>query len=256
MVSTDLFMKRSLGQNFLIDKNVAKREVRHANITKEDTVLEVGPGNGILTRYLSEKANQVISIEIDGKIVRNLRDILPNNVILIHNDALKVDFWSLPKFNKIVSNLPFQISSPITFKFLDYDFSLAILIYQKEFAKRMVPKPGCKNYSRLSVNIYYKAECEILETIPKTCYKPQPKVDSCTIKLTKRKSPPFFVSNESFFFELIKNLFNHRRKKIKSILNDIYCVKQRDIPFLDSRVEELTPEQIGMLSNILFKIKS
>jgi 16S rRNA (adenine1518-N6/adenine1519-N6)-dimethyltransferase len=244
-------MKRSLGQNFLIDNNVATREVQYAKISKEDIVLEVGPGSGILTRLLAEKAKKVIAIEIDEKIIRNLKDKLPNNVELIHNDILKVDFDTLTKFNKIVSNLPFQISSPVTFKFLEYSFTLAVLIYQKEFADRMNAFPGSKNYSRLSVGVYYKAKCELLETIPKTCFKPQPKVDSCAVRLIKRKTLPFIVIDESFFFELTKNLFNHRRKKIKNILNNLYRIHD-DLPFLEKRVEELTPEQIGELSNILF----
>jgi 16S rRNA (adenine1518-N6/adenine1519-N6)-dimethyltransferase len=246
-------MKRNLGQNFLIDKNIAAREVNHAKISKKDIVLEIGPGKGILTFLLAEKAKEVISIEIDEKIVKNLRDRLTDNVTLIHKDALKVDYDALPKFNKIVSNLPFQISSPITFKLLDYDFSLAIIVYQKEFAKRMVAKPGSKDYSRFSVNVYYKAKCELLETIPKTCFKPQPKVDSCAIKLIKRKKPPFFVVNNDFFFEFTRVLFNYRRKKIKKIINEFYCIQKKEIPFLDNRVEELTPGQIGNLSNILYK---
>lgn len=247
-------MKRSLGQNFLIDKNVAMREVRYAKITKEDVVLEVGPGTGILTRLLAEKAKKVIAIEIDEKIIKNLKGKFPSNVELIHKDALKVDFETLPKFNKIVSNLPFQISSPITFKFLDHGFNLAVLIYQKEFADRMNAIPGRKDYSRLSVGVYYKAICELLETIPKTCFKPQPKVDSCAVRLIKRKKPPFFIVDETFFFDLTKNLFNHRRKKIKNILNNLYGIQGNDLPFLDKRVEELSPEQIGKLCNILFKI--
>ena len=246
-------MKPHIGQNFLVDKNVAKREVDYASITKDDVVLEVGPGDGILTKLLAEKAKKVIAIELDKSLVKNLKNSIPDNVELIHNDALKVDFDSIPKFNKIVSNLPFQISSPITFKFLDHDFSLAVLIYQKEFAARMVASPGSKDYSRLSVGVYYKGICELLETIPKTCFKPQPKVDSCMVRLIPRKTPPFFVTDEKFFFDLTKNLFNHRRKKIKSTLKEIYKLNQKDVPHLDNRVEELTPEQIGDLSNIIFK---
>ena len=246
-------MKRRLGQNFLINNNVAVREVRYAKINKKDIVLEIGPGRGILTRLLAEKAKKVITIEIDEKIIRNLIGTLPNNVELIHEDALKVDFDALSKFNKIVSNLPFQISSPVTFKFLEHGFSLAVLIYQKEFADRMNAFPGSKDYSRLSVGVYYNAKCELLETITKTCFKPQPKVDSCLIRLTKRKRPPFSVIDKTFFFDLTKNLFNHRRKKIKNILNNLYNFQGNDLPFLEKRVEELKPEQIGELSNILFK---
>lgn len=245
-------MKQDLGQNFLVDENVANREVEYASITQKDTVLEVGSGNGILTKLLAKKARKVIAIEIDEFLVNELKYLLPENVELIHNDALKVDFEKLPKFNKIVSNLPFQISSPITFKFLKHNFDLAILIYQKEFADRMVAKPGSKDYSRLTVGVYYKSICKILEKIPKTSFKPQPKVDSCIIELIPRKKPPFFVKDEDFFFDLTRNLFNHRRKKIKSSVKEIYNLDPKDIPFVENRVEELTPEQIGKLSSILF----
>jgi len=242
-------MATKLGQNFLIDNNVAKREVEQAGITSDDIVLEIGPGNGILTNLLAEKAKKVIAIEIDKELFNNLD--VPNNVELINADALKVDFDKLV-FNKIVSNLPFQISSPVTFKFLECNFDLAVLIYQKEFADRMIAKPGSKNYSRLSVNVYYRAECEMLNVVSKNCFKPQPKVDSAVIRLIPRLYPAFSVIDENFFFGLTTKLFNHRRKKIKTTLKE-YDIELSDLPYLDMRVEELNPEQIGKLSDVLFK---
>ena len=248
-------MKHKTGQNFLVDKRVAIREIQYAGIDENDVVLEIGPGMGILTTLLAEKAKKVIAVEIDGELVDKLKKFLPENVLLVHEDAVKVDFEVLPSFNKIVSNLPFHISSPITFKFLQYDFSSAVLIYQKEFADRMVAKTGDKHYSRLSVGVYYKADCEILETIPKGCFFPQPQVDSCMVRLTPRKSPAFPVLDEKFFFDLTRELFNHRRKKIKNTLGELYSdVKFEDLPYLDRRVEELTPEQIGELSDFLYKM--
>jgi len=115
---------KQLGQNFLINKNVASREISYANITKEDTVLEIGPGKGVLTFLLAESAKKVIAIEKDKRLYDYLKPQLPKNVQLINNDALKIDFHTIPVFNKIVSNLPFHISSPITFKFLEYDFKI------------------------------------------------------------------------------------------------------------------------------------
>jgi 16S rRNA (adenine1518-N6/adenine1519-N6)-dimethyltransferase len=244
-------MKTKLGQNFLINKKVAEKEVEYASINAHDTVLEIGPGRGVLTNLLASKAKKVVAVEIDKKLVEKLREILPKNVELINKDVLKMDFKNLPKFNKVVSNLPFQISSPFTFKLLDYDFELAVLIYQKEFAERMIAKPKTSNYSRLSVNVYYKAYCEKLGIVPKSCFSPQPKVDSCIIKLVPRKSPAFDVLDERFFFDLTRNLFNFRRKKIGTIVKDLYKVKYKNTPFIDKRVEELTPEQIGTLSNYL-----
>jgi 16S rRNA (adenine1518-N6/adenine1519-N6)-dimethyltransferase len=246
-------MSQKLGQNFLIDSNVAKREIKYADIKHNDIVLEIGPGKGILTKLLANSAKKVIAIEIDKSLIDRLKKTIPDNVEIIHGDCLKIDFKILPKFNKIVSNLPFQISSPITFKFLEHDFKLAVLIYQKEFADRMIAKAGSKDYSRLSVGIYYKTKCELLETIPKTCFRPQPKVDSCIIRLAPIKTPPFKVFNEIFFQNMTKNLFNNRRKKIKNTLEKNYGISFDEIPYLDKRIEDLTPEQIGELSNILYE---
>jgi 16S rRNA (adenine1518-N6/adenine1519-N6)-dimethyltransferase len=245
-------MKKNLGQNFLIDKEVAEREVNFAEISKDDVILEIGPGKGVITKLLASQAKKVIAIELDKNLINFLEKSMPKNVELINDDAVKVDFDTLPKFNKIVSNLPFKISSPITFKILNYDFDLAVLIYQKEFANRLIAIPGSKDYSRLSVGVYYKARCKILETVSKTCFKPQPKVDSCIIMLKPRKNPPFSVIEEKLFFDLIKNLFNHRRKKIKNILGEFYKIELDNIPYLENRVEELLPEQIGNISNVIF----
>jgi len=246
--------KKKLGQHFLIDKNIAAREIKYASLQKDDIVLEIGPGKGILTKLLSEKAKQVIALEIDDKLVKRLRSWIPDNVQLIQGDALKIDFDKLPRFNKIVSNLPFQISSPITFKFFNYGFSKAILIYQKDFAKRMVALPGVKDYSRLSVAVYFKSYCRLLETVPKTCFSPQPKIDSCIVELISREKPPFSVADEKFFFEVVKKLFNYRRKKIRNILKETYNINVTDLPYIDMRVEEITPKQIAELSNSLFNI--
>ena len=244
-------MKKRFGQNFLIDKNIAELEVKYANISDNDVVLEIGPGDGILTKLLAKKAKKVVAIEIDRELINNLKNSLPYNVDLIAGDALKIDYNILPKFNKIVSNLPFQISSPITFKFLDFNFDLAVLIYQKEFAERMIASAGTKNYSRLSVGIYYKTKCELLKNISKNCFRPQPKVDSCMIRLIPRETPPFNLKDEKLFYNLTKNLFSHRRKKIKNILNYFYDIDLKDLPYLEDRIEKLTPEQIGHLSNMI-----
>ncbi|UCB57950.1 MAG: ribosomal RNA small subunit methyltransferase A [Thermoplasmatales archaeon] len=247
-------MKNKLGQIFLTDKKTAEREVKYANIKQDDVVLEIGPGNGILTKLLSKKAKKVIAIELDNNLVNELKKTLSSNVELIHGNALEIDFNKFKGFNKVVANLPFQISSPITFKLLDYDFDLAVLIYQKEFAERMIAKPGNKNYSRLSVNIYYKSICEILEHVPKTNFKPQPKVDSSIVRIIPRYDSPFKVYNEQLFFDITKKFFSHRRKKIKTILKNRYKDYINQISFLENRVEDLTPEQIGKISNELFDI--
>ena len=180
--------KKKLGQNFLINHNIAIKEIEYCNITKNDVVLEVGAGKGILTKILKEKAKKVIAFEIDRNLYSNLIETIPNsNVIFINNDILKIDFMDIPRFNKIVSNLPFQISLPFTLKILKYDFDKAVLIYQKEFAERMIAKSGDKNYSRLSVLLYYKSDCRIIENISRNNFKPTPKVDSSMVELKLKK---------------------------------------------------------------------
>jgi 16S rRNA (adenine1518-N6/adenine1519-N6)-dimethyltransferase len=246
--------KQHFGQNFLIDLSVANREVGYAKLTKEDIVLEIGPGKGVITHLLAQKAKQVIAIEIDQRLVNKLKPTLLENVTLISGDALSVDFQMLPRFTKIVSNLPFKISSPITFKFLNFPFERAILIYQKDFARRLVALPGKKEYSRLTVGVTYKADCRILEDISRRSFSPMPKVDSSIVEIIPRKKPLFNVENEQFFFELTKQLFNHRRKKIRYVIKILYGNLEQ-LPNLDQRVEELTPEQIGELSNVLWHQK-
>jgi len=246
-------MKSKLGQNFLIDTNTAEYEVDHADIKKDDVVLEVGPGKGILTKLLAEKAKKVIVVEIDKKLAEIIEHVLPSNVEIINSDILKLDFESLPRFDKVVSNLPYQISSPFTFKLLEYSFDLAVLIYQKEFAERMIAKPGSKKYSRLSVNVYYKAECSLLKIVSKRFFNPIPKVDSAIIKLVPRKTPAFHVKNEEFFKDFVNVLFSHRRKKIKNIIKEHYNFYLNDNLYGDKRVDNLTPEEIGFLSDIIAK---
>jgi 16S rRNA (adenine1518-N6/adenine1519-N6)-dimethyltransferase len=247
-------MIKKLGQNFLVNKKIAEKEVSLADVNSNDVVLEVGPGKGVLTNLLAEKAKKVICIEIDIYLVSFLKKMVSDNVLLINKDVLDVDFNNIPCFNKIVSNLPYQISSPVTFKFLDFGFDLGVFIYQKEFAERLVAKPGSKNYSRLSVSVYYKSFCEIIQTVSKGCFYPVPRVDSSIVRMIPRDKPPFLVKDEQFFFNLVRNLFNYRRKKIGRILKNVYGLKDLDdLPFVDKRVERLSPERIGLLSDNLLE---
>ena len=246
-------MYKKIGQNFLINKRIAEKETFYADINENDIVLEIGPGKGILTREIAKKAKRVIAVEIDKKLFSGLKQNCPSNVELINADILDLKLEDFD-FNKIVSNLPFQISSPITFKLLDLTFELAVLIYQKEFAMRMIAGPGTSAYSRLSVGVYYRSICEYLGDVPKTCFFPKPKVDSSIIRLKPRINPPFDLINEKFFFDLTRMLFNHKRKKIKTTLKNKYHLQKEKIPFGDNRVQNLSAEDIGKLSDILFKL--
>lgn len=244
--------RNKLGQHFLIDQSIVEAEIHYADLQKEDVVLEIGPGKGILTTRLATKVRQVIALEIDPTLVAFLQERVPSNVLLIHADAVTYDFKTLPPFTKIVANLPFQISSPLTFKLLDYPFEKAILIYQKDFAQRMIAQAGTKDYSRLSVAIYYKTYCKLLQNVGKTCFSPPPQVNASIVELCPRPHPPFEVLDETFFFTLTKHLFSHRRKKIQNTVKEYYG-ESIDSPYAEKRVDALTPEQIGAISTSLYK---
>lgn len=261
-------LNKNLGQNYLIDKNKRNQIINFGDISKEDIVLEIGAGIGTLTIELAKRAKKVIAIEQDSNICEILNQRLKekklDNVELINEDALKIEF---PKFNKIVSNLPYQISSPITFKFLDYDFDLAILMYQKEFGERMNGEVGSKNYSRLSAMLYFKCDVKTLTDVSCESFIPKPKVDSVVISLTPKES---MLDSDDFniYSKFCKALFQHRNKKIRNALidsrhvisnldkkeikkrlNDIENDKLND--YLKKRVIVLTPEEILFISKEL-----
>ena len=261
-------LNKNLGQNYLIDKNKRDQIINFGNLNKNDTVLEIGTGIGTLTLEIARKAKKVIAIEQDENIYKILTERLEDeqidNVEPINDDALSVDF---PKFNKIISNLPYQISSPITFKFLEYDFDLAILMYQKEFAERMNGKVGTKDYSRLSAMLYFKCNVETLTDVSSESFIPKPKIDSTVVKLTPKENK-IDASDFKTYSIFTKALFQHRNKKIKNalidsrhIINNIdkKILKQRlnSIEddelneYLSKRVVALTPEEILKLSREL-----
>ena len=266
----DIKLNKNLGQNYLIDDFKRKKIINYGNLTKEDTVLEIGPGIGTLTIELAKKAGKVIAIEQDTTIFNILKRRLEKenitNVELINGDAVKVDF---PKFNKIVSNLPYQISSPISFKFLNYDFDLAILMYQKEFADRMNGKVGTKQYSRLSAMLYFKADVKFLTKVSPESFIPSPKVDSAVVEL-KPKEEKINEEDYKVYSKVVKALFQHRNKKarnalidsrhiigfkdkkeLKSILNNAEDENPKIKELLLERTINLSPESIMELSILL-----
>ena len=245
---TGVVPKKSKGQNFLIDERVAERHVKFADIERSDRILEVGPGFGILTRYLVELSDNVTAIELDVKLADYIEESLPN-VKLIRGDAMKVDF---PEFDRFVSNLPYSISTPIIFKLLEHKFKKAVVMVQKEFAERMVADVGSVDYSRLTVNLFYRADCKILETVPASRFKPRPKVDSALVEIVPRDAP-FKVLDEKTFFDVTEATFNHRRKQIGTSLKAAGLIENNDqIPFANDRVEGLRPEEIGKIADAVF----
>jgi 16S rRNA (adenine1518-N6/adenine1519-N6)-dimethyltransferase len=245
--------KKSKGQNFLIDDRVALRHISFASIERDDRVLEVGPGLGILTSKLLDVSDNVTAIELDEKLADHVEEEFGDRLKLIRGDALDV---SWPAFDKFVSNLPYSISTPVIFKLLGHDFRKAVVMVQKEFAERMVAGRGEVDYSRLTVNVYYRAECKILETVPASRFKPRPKVDSAIVEITPRPAP-FTVLDEDTFFKVVDAGFIHRRKKIRSALRTegIVIPDDSDVPFLDDRMEILSPADIGKLSDAVFRIE-
>ena len=202
---------KRLSQNFIRDQNLVKSMIRYANLKPSDTVLEIGPGKGIITRKIAEKC-KVIAVEKDPALVEHLKLQEIPNLKLISGDILKT---KLPKFNKIISNLPFSISGPVTFKLFEHKWNLAILIYQKEFAERFIAKPGSKNYSRLTLAVNYYCEPEILEKVSKSKFYPVPKVDAVLVKLTPKR-PPFKADKK--FWDLVNKLFQHKKKTVRAAI--------------------------------------
>jgi 16S rRNA (adenine1518-N6/adenine1519-N6)-dimethyltransferase len=256
-----LFPKKSLGQHFTVNSDILQRLVSHASLTNDDIVLEVGAGLGFLTQLISSKCKKVVAVEFDSKIVRILRKQLQglSNVDLIEGDILKV---SLPHFNKVVSAPPYSISSPLLFRLLERKFDWAVLILQKEFAERLAASVGSRNYGRLTVTIYYKADVELLGYVPRTMFYPQPDVDSIMVRL-KPRDPPFHVEDEETYFSLVRTLFTQRNKKVRNSL--VPFLRKREITgkealkLADSmiyhakRVRKLAPEDFGILTNELLR---
>ena len=241
---------KSLGQNFLEDGNIAKKIVNSSNIKGSDKVLEIGPGLGILTDFIVERAGKTILIEKDKSLISYLEGRYSNdNINIIQGDVLEVE---IPKFDMVVSNLPFSISSPVTFKLLKCDFKMGTLTYQKQFADRMIAEVGEEEYSRLSVMVSISAKVEKLFDISRGSFFPPPKVDATVIRLIPSK-PDFDLKNKEIFSKVVKELFNYRRKKIKNALEIGLDVKIENVPFGGKRVGNISPEQINEIVNYLLE---
>lgn len=249
---------RRRGQHFLVDERVAERLVGYAALTKQDRVLEIGAGLGTLTAFIAPRVGDLIALENDPRLCGYLRSI---GFEVVCADALRVQ---LPAFDKVVSNLPYSISSQITFKLLSQGFKMGVLMYQVEFAERMIAKPGTEAYSRLSVMVQHKAEVEVLERVPRSAFHPQPKVDSTIVKLVPR-TPSYHVDDEDLFASLVRILFSHRRKKISTTLSmkagllrvpmDMALHAARTLGVSEARVEVLSPSELAALANALFHLR-
>lgn len=265
--------QKKFGQNFLIDTHVLEKIISAAGITKDDMVLEIGPGIGTMTQYLAEAAGKVAAVEIDKNLIPILEDTLSeyDNVMVINDDVLKVDIRGLvEKENggrpvKVVANLPYYITTPIIMGLFEGNVpveSITVMV-QKEVADRMQTGPGNKDYGALSLAVQYYADPYIVANVPPNCFMPRPKVGSAVIRLTKHEQCPVEVEDEKFMFRVIRASFNQRRKTLANGLNnapDIQVSKEDIAKAIEElgvgasiRGETLTLEQFARLSNILKK---
>lgn len=263
--------QKKFGQNFLIDTHVLDKIIDSAQITKEDYVLEIGPGIGTMTQYLCENAKHVTAVEIDKNLIPILADTLKeyDNVSVINADILKLDLKKLAEENnagksfKVVANLPYYITTPIIMGLFESHVpieSITIMV-QKEVAERMQTGPGSKEYGALSLAVQYYSKPEIVANVPPNCFMPRPSVGSAVIRLTKHKTPIVTVEDEKLMFRLIRASFNQRRKTLLNGLKnsgDLHFSKEEiqeallELGVIENiRGEVLTLEQFAQLSNIL-----
>ena len=264
--------QKKFGQNFLIDANILQNIIDAAEVTKDDCVLEIGPGIGTMTQYLCENAREVVAVEIDKKLIPILEnDTLAayDNITIINEDILKVDINKIVQEKnggkpiKVVANLPYYITTPIIMGLFESHVPLdsITIMVQKEVADRMQVGPGTKDYGALSLAVQYYAKPKVMLTVPASCFMPRPNVDSAVIRLTRYQNPPVMATDEHFMFDIIRASFNQRRKTLVNGLtnaaglkvtkeNVLAALEQMKLP-ATIRGEALTLEQFALLSNIL-----
>lgn len=263
--------QKKFGQNFLIDSHVLEKIIEAANITKDDFILEIGPGIGTMTQYLSEHAGQVMAVEIDHNLIPILEDTLSgyDNVEVLNADILKVDIGKIAREKnqgrpiKVVANLPYYITTPIIMGLFEKNVpmdSLTVMV-QKEVAQRMQAGPGTKDYGALSLAVQFYAQPYIVANVPPNCFMPRPKVGSAVIRLTRYQDMPIKVNNEKLMFTIIRASFNQRRKTLQNGINNssaLHFSKEQVVEALNKmelsptiRGEALSLEQFARLSDLL-----
>ncbi len=266
--------KKSLGQNFLIDPNILRNIVSYADLSKKSAAIEVGPGIGALTEHLARQAGKVVSFEIDQRLLPVLEDTLSpyDNVKIVHSDVLKADVATIIKEElseykdiMVVANLPYYVTTPILLKILMEELPIRgmVVMMQKEVADRISAVPGTKAYGSLSIAVQYYMKAEVVMTVPKTVFMPQPNVDSAVLRLIRHEEPPVKVISESFMFEVTRSSFAQRRKTIlnnlQSQLPDGKEKKEQILSALAEsnieptrRGETLSIKEFGLLADNLY----
>jgi 16S rRNA (adenine1518-N6/adenine1519-N6)-dimethyltransferase len=260
---------KSLGQNFLIDDSVLDDIVDGAEITKEDYVIEIGPGVGTLTKELLQRAKRVTSIELDEKLIPILQEELKDfeNFELVHKDALKVDYNELigeEKSVKIVANLPYYVTTPIIANLLNGKYNIAsiTIMIQKEVAERIDAEPSTKDYGAFSLLVQYYCNTKIIRRVPPSSFIPAPKVDSIVIRLDRLEKPRVQISDEKLFFNVIRQSFNMRRKTLWNAMKNIGLDKEKLKDAFEKanidpnrRGETLSIEEFANLSKTITEVK-
>ena len=247
----------------MVESSIFQCMADYASLRRSDGALDIGAGLGFLTRFLADKCEAVLAVESDSRLVRVLREQLENspNVKIIEGNVLKVQ---IPQFSKVVSIPPYNISSALLLWLFNRNFDCAVLIFQKEFANRLVASVRSEDYGWLTVVAYYRVEVELLDEVPKWMFYPQPEVDSIIVRLKPKRPPPFTLKNEAPFKQLVQILFTQRNRKVRNAVLPFIkgmhaaiaedAVKLADsLPFHDKRVRELAPEDFGALANVLTK---
>lgn len=269
-------LKKSLGQNFLIDSNILDKIIAAADLKENKGVLEIGPGIGALTEKLAGTSAKVVAVELDRRLIPILSDILRPypNVTVLQGDILKVEVHELLQQHfqgvnsvSVVANLPYYITTPIIMKLLEDQLPLEniVVMVQKEVAQRMAAAPGGKDYGSLSIAVQFYSEAEIVTLVPRTVFIPRPNVDSCVIKLKKRTEPPVQLEDTSFFFDVVKACFTQRRKTIWNnliaFIANTEISKEKLASLLEEcnidpirRGETLSIQEYANLSNKLFRV--
>ena len=269
----DVRAQKKYGQNFLRDENVLRRIVEASEVTKEDTVLEIGPGTGALTAFLSESAGEVIAVEIDKKLIPVLEESVGQreNVRIINADILKTDIRELLIGReqggciRVVANLPYYITTPVIMGLLESEApidSMTVMV-QKEVADRMLSLPGKKTYGALSLAVSYHTEARAVMEVPPECFIPRPKVSSTVMHLKVRREPPVRAADEKLLYDIIRASFNQRRKTLANGLKNypgITCSMDRIVEAIELlgkgttvRGEQLSLEEFARLSDLLGK---
>ena len=248
--------KKHLGQNFLSDPSILIRIISAADLSSEDTIVEIGPGPGRMTRMLAERVKRLIAIELDHGLYQKLAGdfIAYRNVEIVHGDVLQFPFEALDVF-KVVANIPYYITTPIIFRLIEARRTLEsmTLTIQKEVAQRIVAAPGSKDYGVLSISTQFHTEPELKFIIPKEAFRPMPKVDSAVIRMMMRKEPAVSVPDETVFFRVVKTAFSQRRKtlsnSLKPLSKDIKDVLHRAGIDPQRRPETMDLEEFAHLSS-------